>query len=127
MPPTTEASPSCSFAVQSSGDVPNMWGGEHVELEVTPTGANLDFDCAVGTIDHPLVLPAEGKFRATGTYTRERPGPVIGNSDQGAPAVYSGTVKAGAMHLEVRLVKNDELVGTYELVRGRSGQVMKCR
>ncbi|MGC2110653.1 MAG: hypothetical protein WA655_14115 [Candidatus Korobacteraceae bacterium] len=122
-----EGVPHSPFTAQSGDDVVNLWGGEHVELELTRTGANLDFDCVTGTIDHPLVLPNEGKFRTTGTYTRERPGPVIGNGNQAASAVYSGTIKGESMHLEVTLVKDEKTVGTFELVHGRSGRVMKCR
>lgn len=70
---------------QSADGAVDVWGGEHVELGITRAGANLD-DCATGTIDHPLVLPANGKFRATGAYTRERPGPVIGNANQARSA-----------------------------------------
>ena len=116
-----------SPSAQAAGESANVWGGEHAEMEVTPTGANFDFDCAVGTIDHPLALPAEGKFRAAGTYTRERPGPVKGNGSAAAAATYLGTIKGESMHLEVVLGNDKETVGTYDLVRGRSGHVMKCR
>jgi len=114
-------------STQAADESANIWGGEHVEMDVTPTGANFDFDCAMGTIDQPLALPADGKFRAAGTYTRERPGPVKGNGSAAAAATYFGTIKGESMHLEVVLVNNKETVGTFDLVRGRSGHVMKCR
>ncbi len=114
-------------AAQSAGESANVWGGEHVEMELTSTGANLDFDCAVGTIDQTLAVNGDGKFRAAGTYTRERPGPVRGNGNPAAAATYIGTIKGESMHLEIVLVNNKETVGAFDLVRGHSGHVMKCR
>src|SRR5271157_6229262 len=125
--PARLARAASSPSAQAADESANVWGGEHVEMEVTPTGANFDFDCAMGTIDQPLALPADGKFRAAGTYTRERPGPVKGNGSAAAAATYFGTIKGESMHLEVVLVNNKETVGTFDLVRGRSGHVMKCR
>lgn len=112
---------------QSADEGANVWGGEHVEMELTKTGADFDFDCAVGTIDQPLALPKDGKFRATGTYTRESPGPTRGDGNRATAAIYVGTIKGDSMQLEIVLVNSKETVGTYELVRGRSGHVMKCR
>ena len=117
--------PSSPSTPQSADESANVWGGEHVEMELTKTGANLDFDCAVGTIDQPLAVNADGKFRAVGTYTRERPGPVRGNGNPAAAATYIGTIKGESMHLEIVLVNSKETVGIFELVRGRSGHVMK--
>jgi hypothetical protein len=96
-------------------------------MELTKAGADLDFDCAVGTIDQPLALPADGKFQSRGTYTRERGGPVTKDGNQAVAATYVGTIKGEAMHLEIVLVSGKETVGTYELVRGRCGHVFKCR
>jgi hypothetical protein len=104
-----------------------MCGAANVEMELTRTGANLDFDCAVGTIDQSLAVNADGKFRAAGTYTRESPGPTRANSNRAAATTYIGTIKGESMHLEIVLANSKETVETFELVRGRTGHVMKCR
>jgi len=127
VPAGMAGAPSWPSTAQSADESVNVWGGEHVEMELTKTGANLDFDCAVGTIDQPLALTTDGKFRAAGTYTRESPGPTRGDGNRAAAATYIGTIKGESMHLEVMLVNSKEAVGTFVLVRGRSGHVMKCR
>jgi len=33
-----------------------VWGGQHIRAEVTDSGADIEFDCAHGTIDQPIVL-----------------------------------------------------------------------
>jgi hypothetical protein len=41
--------------------VPNgEWGGEHVRLTVVETGGTIEFDCAHGNLDEPLVLDRSG-------------------------------------------------------------------
>ena len=54
-----------------------VWGGQHVRITMNATGAEIEFDCASGTIAAPLKVDAQGKFQADGTYTREHPGPVM--------------------------------------------------
>jgi hypothetical protein len=118
---------SSQCTAKSADESTNVWGGEHVEMELTRSGANLDFDCAVGTIDQALAVNAKGQFRATGTYTRESPGPTRGNGNPATAATYVGTIEGESMHLEIVLANSKETVGTFDLVRGRSGHVMKCR
>ena len=44
-----------------SESVPNgAWGGDHVVLTVTDNGGRVEFDCAHGTLDHPLQLDERG-------------------------------------------------------------------
>jgi hypothetical protein len=127
VPAGMAGAPSSPSTIQSAEESANVWGGEHVRMEPTSKGADLDFDCAMGTIDQPLALTTDGKFQATGTYTRERGGPVTKDGDQAVAATYVGTIKDGSMHLEIVLVNNNVTVGTYDLVRSSFGHVMKCR
>ncbi len=113
---------------QSNDDAPNnVWGGEHVEMEFTKDGANLDFDCATGTIGQPISPDSNGKFQVSGTYTREMPGPTPRNGRPASAAVYSGTIRGNTMQLEVILADSKESVGVFQLAKGSSGRVMKCR
>jgi len=52
------------------------WGGEHIGLEVTEQGGQVEYDCAHGTIDQKVVADAHGRFDLRGTHAREHGGPV---------------------------------------------------
>src|SRR5437016_8340462 len=43
-------------------NVVGTWGGEHVILDVSKNGAVLEFDCAHGQIDQPLILDKKGRL-----------------------------------------------------------------
>src|SRR5271165_4278052 len=78
---------------QSLGPPGTNWGGEHIRLEVTENGATVEFDCASGSISKRLVTSANGNFKVQGTFTRERPGPVMrDNPNVTSAAMYSGTI-----------------------------------
>lgn len=108
------------LAVQVSA---GLWGGAHVLMEVTSDGAQLEFDCATGTITEPLQTDAQGRFSLRGTFTPEHPGPIReGEPSRTRAATYSGTIEGDTMTLQI-----DEQTMRYQLVRGRRGKVMKCR
>lgn len=105
-----------------------VWGGDHVEREVTAAGARLELDCAHGTIDEPLRADAKGAFEAKGTFTPERSGPTRdGDASRTAKASYSGTIKDDTMTLRIVVDGSERSGNTYELVRDRPGNVRKCR
>ena len=72
--------------------VPNgSWGADHVVLTVTDNGGRVEFDCAHGTLDHPLRLDDGGRFSVAGTFVPEHGGPVrAGEESQSRPARYQG-------------------------------------
>jgi hypothetical protein len=109
------------------GAIGTVWGGTHVELEVTAEGATLEFDCASGTITKPLQVDAQGNFKGTGTFMREHPGPVMRNGPPPAPATYSGSIQKGTMKLSITSGAQDESQGEYVLTQGKSGRVFKCK
>jgi hypothetical protein len=123
----TNASSQTQPPVALPGAAGTFWGTEHLELEVTAEGATLDFDCATGTIASPIAVNAQGNFRVKGTFTRERPGPVMRDSNPASAAIYSGSIKGDTMHLTIIAGAQNENVGDYVLVRGKPGRVMKCR
>ena len=104
-----------------------VWGGQHIEMELTKDGGTLNFDCATGTITKPLEVDAQGKFRVSGTFTRERPGPTMRDGNPAVVATYSGSIDGTTMHLHIVSGSDKEVVGDYVLVRGQPGRVMKCR
>jgi hypothetical protein len=104
------------------------WGGEHIGLEVTPEGGRVEYDCAHGTIDQPVVTDAQGRFDLRGTHIREHGGPV--RKDETAdshPARFTGQIKGETMTLTVNESDTKEIVGTFTLVYGQKPQIMKCR
>ena len=107
-------------------NVVGTWGGEHVILDVSKNGAVLEFDCAHGQIDQPLILDKKGRFAARGTFTPEHGGPV--RRDEITPssaARYSGEVKGDVMTLKV--VGGGVDVGIFTLNRGAHPLLRKCR
>jgi hypothetical protein len=103
------------------------WGGDHVSLTVSAGASHVEFDCAHGDTPSALTLDDRGVFNASGTYVRERGGPiVVGQLPDSQPAVYSGSVSGNTMALTVQLTETREVIGRFTLVRDASGRVVKC-
>jgi hypothetical protein len=103
----------------------STWGGEHVRLDVTKTGADLDFDCAHGAITG--AIPETGTFSLKGTFTPERGGPARDDAPKAAPAMYAGTITQDSMALRIVVDGNTKDALNYTLSRGSMGKVRKCR
>jgi len=105
---------------------PGNWGGQHIGLIVTDTGATVNYDCAHGTIDQALVS-ADGIFTALGTHYPEHGGPVReGEPVEKRPARYDGRTDGKTMTLDVTLTDTDQKLGTFKLELGASPNVFKC-
>src|ERR1700750_589795 len=50
-----------------------MWGGTGISMTVTESGAQIDYDCAKGTIEGTIKPDHFGDFEVKGTHTRLRP------------------------------------------------------
>jgi len=104
------------------------WGGQHVTMEVTATGANLEFDCATSTIDEPIVLNADGNFDVKGKFSPQHGGPIRRDEETNSPAAhYVGHVAGNEMTLTITIGDKKEPVGTFNLTKGTEGRLMKCR
>jgi hypothetical protein len=99
------------------------WGGPHVRLVVGDAGAQVEFDCAHGTLAGPLALDAEGRFSVRGTFVREA-GPVR-EDERGEPVVYAGRTDGETMDLTVTAEGGDS-IGTFTLRRGVGTRLTKC-
>lgn len=103
------------------------WGAQGMRMVVEGNNAKLEFDCAHGTITGPLKLDSRGRFKLSGTFVRERGGPVRSdNIANNEPAEYSGWTDGRKLTLTVKLKGSKEPLGTYSLVRGESGRIFKC-
>jgi hypothetical protein len=104
-----------------------VWGGQHIQIKVGANSATIEYDCARGVIDGPLVTDSDGNFRLHGTHNMERGGPVRADEDsKKTPATYTGSVKGNTMTLTLKLAgSSDE--ETFTLERGKEGEIVKCR
>ncbi len=104
------------------------WGGRHISLHMTASGASIEFDCAQGSITEPIKANAAGEFSVAGTYTPELGGPVRkDNPPRALPATYKGTITGNTMHLEVVLADKTQQPTPFVLTKGSQGRVVKCR
>jgi hypothetical protein len=114
--------------VNMEGARAGMWGGEHIGLEVTAQGGQVEYDCAHGTVDQRIVPDARGRFDARGTHVREHGGPVRRDETADShPARFVGEIRGDTMTLTVTESDTKEVVGTFTLVFGQRPRVMKCR
>ena len=107
-----------------------MWGGQSVGLNVTGGGAEIEFDCAHGTIDGRVELDAEGRFDVTGTFVPEG-GPVSVPVDGVAreksfTARYRGRVEGREMTLHVTVNETGAAFDALTLTHGRAPSLVKC-
>lgn len=101
------------------------WGGERAVLEVRPGGADLDFECAAGTIAGPFTVDADGGFDLAGTFTPQHPGPVRDTDAAATSARYTGDIRDDTMTLTVTNASGKW--GPYTLTRGARPTLRKCR
>jgi hypothetical protein len=109
--------------------VPNgVWGGEHIRMEVNDGGADIEFDCAKGSISQRLEVDGKGRFKVQGIYMAETPAPAAvdgGIAASGVKATYSGTLSGSSLRLEV-FIEGQDMPRTFDLVQGDQGHLAKC-
>jgi len=103
------------------------WGGTSIRLEVTSQGATIEYDCAHGTIDEPLVTDRDGRFTLNGTHVREHGGPIRQDETPDRhPARYRGQVNGDSLRMTVTLTDAQQDVGTFTLTRDAMARLFKC-
>ncbi len=127
--------PLLAFSVMAftcPGDIPDRvpdgnWGGQHMGMVVTDTGAKLDYDCASGAITQPLLLDGSGHFTWTGVHHIEHGGPIFeGEQPNTHAAKFTGDASSSRITITVTLTDTTYPSQTYSLTRGASPQVFKC-
>jgi hypothetical protein len=109
---------------KSDSESKEVWGGEHVRLEASSNGAELEFDCATGKLSE-AIPESDGTHTIDGTFSPEHGGPVRRDEPAGRPVTYR-LVRAGKQ-LQMEIMEAGETVETYSLTQGSSGHVMKCK
>jgi len=103
-----------------------VWGGQHISMQVGAKSATIEYDCANGVIDGPLVVDAEGKFNLRGKHHVQHGGPIRADeSSEGQPATYTGSIKGDEMTLTVKL--GDHEPQEFTLEKGKEGELVKCK
>jgi len=103
-----------------------VWGGQHINIKVGANSATIEYDCASGVIDGPLVVDSDGNFKLRGTHHMERGGPVRSDEEpRQVPATYTGSIKGNTMTLTLKLSDSDE--ETFTLERGKPGELFRCK
>ncbi len=104
------------------------WGGDHIRITIEAGSATIEYDCAHGTIEGPLTLDRNSKFKLHGTHVREQGGPIRqGFEPKTEPAEYAGWTDGKKMELTVSIGDAGEKVGTFTLTHGQLGRLWKCR
>lgn len=104
-----------------------VWSGERVTLILTPTGGQLDEDCATSTFTGPIRLDGMGAFSATGRHETEGPGPSRLKEDERPIAVtvhLSGRFTRQQLALEVHVAGAP--IAQYRLSPGRNFKRVRC-
>jgi hypothetical protein len=102
------------------------WGGQHINIKVTAQSATIEYDCATGVMQGPLVVDRNGNFKLHGTHRMERGGPVRADeTPRDSPATYTGSIRGNTMTLNLKV--NDAEVETFKLVKGQEGELFKCK
>lgn len=116
-----------SVNAQKTRIATGVWGGLHINLEVRANSAKVEYDCAHGAIEGPLVVDNNGNFELRGSFTPERGGPVRADeTPESRQATYSGTIKGNTMTLTLKVSGVDESE-TFTLERGKAGELFKCK
>ncbi len=124
---TANVSVNPTSSSNQSPDAKGLWGGQHITMEVTDAGAEIDYDCAHGRITEKIVTDRSGKFKVKGVHVKERPGPVRLGQENEQAASYEASIDGDTMSLTVTLTENNETVGTFTLTHGKAGRVVKCK
>jgi hypothetical protein len=107
-----------------------VWGGRHIGMTVTETGAEIEYDCAHGVIEQPIKLDDVGRFDVNGTFVPEG-GPISVDTggvsrEKSFAARYYGEVKGEKMNLKVTIVESKLTLDELFLVHGQQPGLEKC-
>ena len=103
------------------------WGGKHIGIVVSDSGATLEYDCAHGTIDEPIIPNVDGKFEVRGVHVFEHGGAIrIDETMDEHPAFYKGHIAGNAMTLILVITDTDTEIDTFSLTRGVDPLIYKC-
>ena len=101
------------------------WGGAHVAVVVSASGATVTLDCAHGEITVPLRLETDGSYSLPGYYVRDVGPPM--DVENRRPATYFGRFDGRQLTLSVTLVDDGFTEGPFVALPGGEAVVRQCR
>lgn len=100
------------------------WGGPSIGVDLEGGLGTVQFDCAAGSIDQPII--SGGAFSVSGSYRPGQAGPVrVGQVFVAKRATYSGTATKTDMTLTVTL-EDGEVLGPFTLKAGAPAELRRC-
>jgi len=110
-----------------TGIAPGTWGGEHMGMVVTDTGASIEFDCASGRVTQALSVDPDGSFNWQGLFFPGHPGPSrIDEKLDPHVAQYSGRATGDHMTINLRVPDSLNISQSFTLTHGANPDVFKC-
>lgn len=108
--------------------VPNgSWGGEHMALIVSDTGATIEYDCGAGTVTGPLMLDGSGNFDWRGVQYPGHGGPSRADEVPDAhPSRYTGRATSDQISIAVSVLDAAAPAQTFTLRRGATARLFRC-
>jgi hypothetical protein len=103
------------------------WRSIAAEMTLTVQGGSIQFGCASGTINAPVVVNAQGEFRVDGTYTQGSgvPPPPESPPPMPQPTVYTGKVSGNMLTFNLQ-IQGGSLGSPITLERDGNAQVIFC-
>ena len=104
-----------------------VWSGDRVTLTLTPSGGQLDEDCATSTFAGPVRLDGARGFVARGSHETQGAGPTRLDEDErpaGVPVRLSGRFTRQRLDLNVQVAGAP--VAHYRLAPGRNFKPVRC-
>lgn len=116
----------CASLALTPTNASGQWGGPHIGLVLEGGLGTIEYDCASGTIDTPVIPAPDGSFAATGTHRPGQGGPIrVGQIFTSVRANYTGKIEKDHMTLGV-VLEDGATIGPFSLDRGAQGQLTRC-
>ncbi len=118
------------FVIAEAGKMQSIptgnWGGQHINMKVGAKSATIEYDCASGVIQGPLVVDGDGNFNLRGTHRMQRGGPTRADeTPNDHPATYTGSIKGNTMTLKLKIGDSED--ETFTLEKGKEGELFRCK
>ncbi len=109
-----------------SSPLTGTWRSHFAEVTLSAQGGSIQFSCASGAINAPVILNAQGEFSVDGTYTQgSGVAPPPGSEPTPKPVVYSGKVSSNTLTFSYQ-TQGGSISGPFTVVRDSSDKVIFC-
>ena len=103
-----------------------QWAGERVQLVIDAQGGRVEGDCVSGRLVGPVVVTADGRFSAKGSFEQHAPGPQRADESAAtASASYSGELRDGVLKLTIAPAGGGP-AQAYTLQSGARVKLLRC-